>query len=222
MPRRSHIAVKLARNLTPQDLATKLGSSYGGLSSKAASLEVPLRDKSALMEIYNVKSLPREVKDWIWELFESNMKSLYQQSEDGWDPADKRKELFHVESRFCVLRSNDLSIESDGQKNRLLGYTIFRFDTEETAGDEEADVVYCYELQVESNAHGQGVGRLLMDRLERIGKATKMDKTMLTVFKANGSATSFYEKIGFVVDEIDPSNYEESDEVDYKILSKPC
>ncbi|GAA5986369.1 hypothetical protein JCM5350_002896 [Sporobolomyces pararoseus] len=222
MPRRSHIAVKLARKLTTKELATKLSNSYDSKLIKTASLQVTLRDKSALLEMYDIGSLPREVKNWIWELFESNMKSLYEQSEDGWDPVDKRKELFHAESRFFVLRSNNLSIDSNAGEDNLLGYTIFRFDTEETAGDEEADVVYCYELQVEEIAQGQGVGRLLMDSLERIGKETKMDKIMLTVFKANESAISFYEKIGFTIDEIDPSNYGEHEGVDYKILSKPC
>jgi len=47
-----------------------------------------------------------------------------------------------------------------------------------------------YELQVEAEAKGKGVGRVLMDVLNRIGEELKMDKTMLTVFKGD-TLTSF-------------------------------
>lgn len=58
----------------------------------------------------------------------------YETSHDGWDPEEKRKELFDRESRFIVLRAD--------RSSPPLGYVIFRFDTEETADTEEADVVY--------------------------------------------------------------------------------
>lgn len=62
------------------------------------------------------------------------LNTRYEASHDGWDPEEKRKELFDRESRFIVLRADPSSPP--------LGYTIFRFDTEETADTEEADVVY--------------------------------------------------------------------------------
>ena len=79
-----------------------------------------------------------------------------------------------------------------------------------------------YELQIDSESHRRGAGKLLMQALDRIGRQMKMDKTILTVFKgefgpllslgyahpltvklsyecaANTSAIAFYEKIGFV------------------------
>ncbi|GAA5896700.1 GNAT family N-acetyltransferase [Sporobolomyces salmoneus] len=221
MVRRSHIAVKLARNASPRDLTQKLATSSGATAGKETSIEVPLRESSARLEVYNLKTLPLELRKWIWDLFVRNMQSLYESSEDGWNPDEKRKELFHSESRFFILRSLETGptvTEKKKQEEGFLGYTVFRFDTEDTAGEEEADVVYCYELQVEPDAAGRGVGRVLMDTLDRIGRETKMDKTMLTVFKANEPAVAFYEKIGFTIDEIDPSNYNE--QADYKILSR--
>ncbi|GAA5848433.1 hypothetical protein JCM5353_000241 [Sporobolomyces roseus] len=224
MPRRSHIAVKLARNATPKDLASRLSSSYSITPTKTAFIEIPFAEKTAQVDLYNTKTLPVEVREWIWELFETNMKTFYEQSSDGWDPAEKRKELFHSESRFVVLRSSSLDTNNDKAPTapKLLGYSIFRFDTEETASEDEdelCDVVYCYELQVEAGCKGMGVGRSVMDTLNRIGKEMKMDKTMLTVFKANASAVKFYRKIGFTLDEMDPSHFD-GEEVDYEIMSK--
>jgi len=68
------------------------------------------------------------------ELADITGSSSYEVSHDGWDPEEKRKELFDRESRFIVLRA-------DGSSPPL-GFTIFRFDTEETKDVEEADVVY--------------------------------------------------------------------------------
>ncbi|GAA5872586.1 hypothetical protein JCM16303_004574 [Sporobolomyces ruberrimus] len=226
MPRRSHIAVKLARNATPKDLVAKLGTSYGATAKKTSCLEVPFGSVTAQLEVYTIKTLPIEIRNWIWTLFQSNMKGLFEASIDGYDPKEKRKELFHTESRFFVLRSTRTSKTAEDQAvslDDLLGFSIFRFDTEETAGEEKADVVYCYELHCEVTARGKGVGSVLMDSLERIGRETKMDKVMLTVLKSNHSAIAFYERSGLTVDEIDPSYYEEGDEsepVDYTILSK--
>lgn len=82
---------------------------------------------------------------------------------------------------------------------------MFRWDTEDTAsqvGDGLCDVAYwcvsslprrrqngltrlfySYELQVSADAQRLGVGKRLMEALEWLGKAYKMDKVMLTVFK---------------------------------------
>jgi GNAT superfamily N-acetyltransferase len=125
-----------------------------------------------------------------------------------------------------------------------MGYCIFRWDTEETASEDgdglcdvaywcgchslfpsfeqtTTDAVHCansYELQVDSTAQRLGVGKALMDALKRLGKAYRMDKVILTVFKgsshslspplpllirasstANDAARGFYERTGCVL-----------------------
>lgn len=57
----------------------------------------------------------------------------YERSTEGYDPEEKRAELFHPEARFLLLRRAGESSESP------LGYCIFRFDTEETEADEGED-----------------------------------------------------------------------------------
>ncbi|GAA5985723.1 hypothetical protein JCM11641_007193 [Rhodosporidiobolus odoratus] len=227
MPPRPHLAVKVAQKATTDDLLDRLKLAYKKQGDKNKRLQVELarERRSADLSIHTTKTLSVAQKTWIWDLFERNMRTLYESSGNGYDPDDKRKELFHADSRFLLLDSVTSSPASAAESP--LGFCIFRFDTEETASEEEGadelcDVAYCYELQVDATAQGQGVGRALVEALEKLAKAYRMDKTMLTVFKANTQAVGFYEKIGYGKDEIDPSLYGLESEVDYMILSKDC
>ncbi|BGP28855.1 hypothetical protein JCM10296v2_000591 [Rhodotorula toruloides] len=216
MPKRAHLAVKLAKQATQDALADRLREAYGAGKGKGKSVEVQLRDQTAQLDIFTLKGLSTGLRDWIWTLFEQNMRTLYERSAEGYDPAEKRQELCHPDSRFLILYSPTSA-------DKPVGYCIFRFDTEETASDDDDelyDVAYCYELQVDPAGQRRGAGRLLMEALERIAKAWKMDKAMLTVFKANRDAILFYEKLGYTEDEVDPGNFGLDDAVDYWIMSK--
>ncbi|KAF8735477.1 hypothetical protein AX14_001974 [Amanita brunnescens Koide BX004] len=130
------------------------------------------------------------------------MHDFYAASSFGWNPMDKRKEMFHAKSRvLTVFKEMD-----------LVAYCMFRFEVEESSG-----VLYCYELQVSSTARRRGLGKMLMQQLWKIGSSWKMEKIMLTVLKENTAALEFYTKLGFAVDETSPSKFEQ--EVDYEIMS---
>ncbi|EKC98167.1 hypothetical protein A1Q2_07499 [Trichosporon asahii var. asahii CBS 8904] len=112
----------------------------------------------------------------------------------------------------------------DQDHGELLGFASFRFDTEETMSPQDAEVVYCYELQLSPCARGLGLARRLMDALEGIGRRRGMAKSMLTCLVANTSALGFYERQGYTPDEIDPTRCAEEEgeeaEYTYRILSK--
>ncbi|EAU93039.2 hypothetical protein CC1G_06759 [Coprinopsis cinerea okayama7 len=127
----------------------------------------------------------------------------------GYDPPAKRDEIFHRLSRFILVYKSPLE---EGEAQKLVAYSTFRFDRED-----EDNVVYCYELQVDEIMRGVGIGRKLMGCLESVAEAYGMDKVMLTNL-ANEKAFRFYMQCGFKVDESSPSLYGE--EVDYEILSK--
>lgn len=57
----------------------------------------------------------------------------YEHSSEGYDPAEKRQELFHPDSRFLILYSPTSA-------DKPVGYCIFRFDTEETASDDDEEL----------------------------------------------------------------------------------
>lgn len=76
-------------------------------------------------------------------------------------------------------------------------------------------ILYVYEIQIHSKFQRQSLGKKLMMFMQIIGMKMKMKRLMLTVFKSNLKALSFYKnKLGYTVDESSP------DVEDYEILSK--
>ncbi|KAM0755568.1 acyl-CoA N-acyltransferase [Meredithblackwellia eburnea MCA 4105] len=207
-----HKLVKAANKASVAKLVQSLLPSYPPATSSSAQLEALASDNGTVaLSLFTGLNLPPSLKDWAFRLFEGNMKELYDASADGYDPREKRRELFDPNSRFVVMQ-----IEGE-----YAAYGIWRFDTEETMGDRFAEVVYCYEVQVAPSYQGRGLGRLVMNVLEAVGKAFGMGKVMLTVFKANTSAVAMYRKAGYQVDEISPSACGDQG-ADYEIMSKPC
>ncbi|KAG5654086.1 hypothetical protein H0H81_007500 [Sphagnurus paluster] len=124
----------------------------------------------------------KKEKDAIWMLFKENMQKL--KSSFGWDPKSKMEELFNPMSRFLLIESDD----------QLIAFSMFRFESEE--GE---DVLYCYDLQIQRLQQRNGLGSFLIQALVAIATAWRMEKVVLTVFKANHSAIKFYEASGYDV-----------------------
>ncbi|KAI9279303.1 hypothetical protein BY458DRAFT_502639 [Sporodiniella umbellata] len=124
------------------------------------------------------------------------------------------------EARYLIARSRT-------DVNEIKGFLLFQMVQEETMDDDiMANCAYCYEIQLACDARGQGLGEYMMSTLWKIGKHWKMDKVMLTVFKANKAAFRFYiEKLGFELDEVSPGaclpKYK-AKRFDYELLSKKC
>ncbi|KAF9439091.1 N-alpha-acetyltransferase 40 [Entomortierella beljakovae] len=148
------------------------------------------------------------------DLVESNMKELYMKSKDGWCREDKEEEMQDTGSRYLVIFQNETPV----------GMIHFQFVEEETMTDRDADVAYCYEIQIVRDYQRRGIGNYLINLLEVIGKATTMEKVMLTVFKANKSAIKFYlDHMQYKYDEISPCvclTRGKASRFDYEILSK--
>ncbi|CAL7949706.1 unnamed protein product [Xylocopa violacea] len=139
---------------------------------------------------------------WIFDIMEHNMKSLYEQSDWGWDPIAKQKELTEPAAWYLVASSND----------KFVGFSHFRFDV-----DYREEVLYCYEIQLESSVRRKGLGHFMMSALESIASENKMRKVVLTAFKHNPSAMQFFYSLGYKMDKSSPPA---SEQLDYIILSK--
>ncbi|OAD56882.1 N-alpha-acetyltransferase 40 [Eufriesea mexicana] len=112
---------------------------------------------------------------------ERNMKSLYEQSDWGWDLIAKQKELTEATAWYLIALSNDI----------FIGFSHFRFDIDYREG-----VLYCYEIQLESAVRRKGLGHFMMSALESMASDNKMRKVVLTALKHNPSAMQFFYSLG--------------------------
>jgi len=164
------------------------------------------------------------------------MKDISSSSSFGWNPKEKKAEIFHKNARHLVVCSSDDSSE-------LCAFLTFRFETEPNVEelDKEDDVLYIYEVHVSEIHRRKGIGKFLLSLAEQLSRKWKMDRLMLTVLLVNTAALHHYAKFGFVIDASSPnerhdlfssptttvSNSAESDQdpvsidCDYLILCKP-
>jgi len=145
-----------------------------------------LSSLSFKVEVLHSHGLKKAQRDHIWSIYEDNMYDLSKNSSFGWDPAKKRKEIFHSLSRFILVYD---------EEDMLVAFVMFRFEHEY-----DEDILYCYEIQVAASARGKGLGKGLLGDLEKICKEYNMEKVTLTVLKSNSKARSFYGSLGFVAD----------------------
>ncbi|KAG0059838.1 N-alpha-acetyltransferase 40, partial [Linnemannia elongata] len=164
---------------------------------------------------YSIEDMTPALLTFAIDLVESNMSELYIRSKDGWCREDKEYEMQDITSRYLIAFHND----------KPVGMVHFQFVDEETMTDRYAEVAYCFEIQVVPEYQRRGIGAYLIRLLETIGKATQMEKVMLTVFKANKNAIKFYiDQMQYNYDEISPCvclTRGRASRFDYEILSKP-
>ncbi|KAL0144217.1 N-alpha-acetyltransferase 40-like protein [Mucor lusitanicus] len=173
-----------------------------------------------VIDYYSVDDLPRELHEWAFQLVKTNLQDMYEKSKDGWNEEEKRKEMLAPQARYLIARSAT-------DPNDIQGFLHFQMVQEETMDDDIWQIICCsYEIQIAESARGQGLGEYMMNLLSQIGMYWKMDKVMLTVFKANEGAFRFYiKKLGFKLDEISPGAclpLYKARKFDYELLSKPC
>ncbi|KAJ7293650.1 acyl-CoA N-acyltransferase [Mycena rebaudengoi] len=172
--------------------------------ARATTISKKLRkdtNNAYIFKVLHAADLTEDDKSSVWRMFESNMRAMYTNSSFGWNPPEKREELFNPHSRFILVYPKDHSA--------FVAFTAFRFEHEA-----EEDILYCYDLHVSETARRQGLGRALMGHLESIGSSFGLERIMLTVFKVNQAALKLYEDLGFELDEDSPGDE------DYKIMTK--
>ncbi|KAJ7169952.1 acyl-CoA N-acyltransferase [Mycena filopes] len=187
--------------------STEIEKANKATASQISTSLVVASDSIHTFKVVLAESIDESARRSTWSMFETNMRTMYTSSSFGWDPPHKRGELFHRLSRFILV------YPTTGVQT-LVAFTAFRFEFED-----DENILYCYDLQVSQSSQRHGLGRALMTHLAKIGKDFKLDKILLTVFKANTRALKFYKNFGFKIDETSP---EEGDEEDYEILSKSC
>ncbi|VDN07380.1 unnamed protein product [Thelazia callipaeda] len=178
-------------------------------ATKLMNIENVVKPISLFQDLANIQihftfkwgtCLSEEEFAWVFELFEKNMRGMYQISKWGYNEISKRQELRATTSRYIIVKNED---------HKPIAYLHYRFVIEF-----DSAVLYCYEIQVEKDYQAKGVGSALLSIAECIGKKVSMEKLMATVFAFNGASLAFFHKNGFTVDSSCP------DEGDYLILCK--
>lgn len=91
----------------------------------------------------------------------------------------------------------------------LAAFVHFRFDIEDSV-----EVLYLYEIQLEKNVRGRGLGRYLMSLLETIAFHYNMKRIVLTVLKSEEKVVKFYSSLQYEIESYSP------EDAFYYILSK--
>ncbi|XP_055607656.1 N-alpha-acetyltransferase 40 [Uranotaenia lowii] len=146
---------------------------------------------------------PKALK-WAFKLAEKNVGPQYKSCSLGWQPKVKQADLNKNWARYLVAL--------DRKSRKPAAYSMFRFDM-----DYGRSVLYCYEMQVESEFQRKGLGKFMMLALEKMAKRFGMERLVLTVLKNNDDGMRFYKNLGYDIDEMSP---DKADNEAYEILSK--
>ncbi|KAK4296760.1 hypothetical protein Pmani_030781 [Petrolisthes manimaculis] len=153
-----------------------------------------------------VTELEPKVLEWAMDLCKRNMQLMYEKSGEGWKEHLKREEMCEDAAWYLIV--------TDRVQQRPVAFSHFRFDM-----DYGEEVLYCYELQLETEYRQQGLGRFMLQVLELMAFTAQMSKVVLTVFKHNTSAVTFFNKCKYTIDETSPENTID-ETFDYHIMSK--
>jgi len=202
-------------------------------STKKQALDADSNPDTFDVRYVTTNELDMADRERIFAIFEANMKDHYMATW-GWNPVEKRNEIFHPMSRFLLVHPHEdqPGVQAvDGaaesvcgvfpapavqRRIPILGYTVFRFEWDDEE-EPEYPVLYCYELQVSTAVQGHGIGRQLMSLLVQIADKLKLWKVLLTCFTVNIAALKFYRDIGFDSDVNSP--IAQGFAADYEILS---
>lgn len=121
----------------------------------------------------------KELMDWAFELTKKNMQTLYEASDWGWNDKQKKDEMLEDQARYLIATTTEDQVP--------VAAVHFRFDL-----DNDDEVLYCYEIQLEKETRRKGLGKFLMQILELLAHKTHMTKVMLTVLTNNNNAEEFF------------------------------
>lgn len=138
-----------------------------------------------------------------YELIKATSYDDYKASSKGWSRSRKMEEMKLPDLRYLLIKKTALTEANLTKKyasEDLMGFLSFMLTYEDGY-----EVIYCYEVHLQSELRGIGAGKSLMGIMEMVGRRAEVAKAMLTVFVENKGALKFYEKLGYERDEFSPA-----------------
>ena len=100
--------------------------------------------------------LSKSEQEKFYLMLEKNMKLWYEKNW-GWKEMEKKKELFHPDSRFlCVYKSSPSTGDLEPTEE-LVAFVMFRFEWDDE-DEPEHPVLFCYEIQIAEEYRGKSIG----------------------------------------------------------------
>lgn len=145
-----------------------------------------------------------------FELIRLTSAASYRNSSRGWSSSAKQAEMKDPDMKFLLVRAasgypESTSIDNETSNSGSSGDAILGFLSFMVTIEDDFEVVYCYEIHLLDLVRGKGIGKCLMQMLESIGRALRLEKTMLTVFTSNEHAVRFYEGLGYEIYDEEPA-----------------
>ncbi|KAF2206637.1 hypothetical protein CERZMDRAFT_52779 [Cercospora zeae-maydis SCOH1-5] len=165
----------------------------------------------------SAKTLSQEDLQNCFNLIERTSRHDYEPSSFGWHPKRKMREMKEKEMKYIILRD---SSPQESLRGSVSGFLSFMLTHDSTPS---MPVLYVYEVHLDESARGKGLGRSLVGMAENIARRVGVEKVMLTCFKSNVKARTFYERLGYDVDVCSPEDRKTRNKVvkvDYDIMSK--
>jgi len=134
--------VRAANRAKAVGLVDKLTEQHERVSERSVKLSLPGRAE-LLMTLQTATVLKSAEKTAVMDLFESNMKPMYEASNDGYDADEKRNELFDPSMRYCLVTDPSNKPQDKRAPAALAAFAAFRFLDESTLEEVAAvPVVY--------------------------------------------------------------------------------
>ncbi|MCJ1242028.1 hypothetical protein MMC14_010035 [Varicellaria rhodocarpa] len=171
---------------------------------------------SKISKIYTItlefsSTMSRLDLDACFTLIASTSASAYSSSSIGWSASKKRKEMRLPDLRYLLIKESATSLP-EGFLSFMLTY------------EDGHEVIYCYEIHLSAHLQRCGLGKHMVAMMEDVGSKVAIEKAMLSVFVKNQAAMSFYDTMGYQIDEFSPEprtlRNGRVKEPDYVILSK--
>ena len=217
-----YVRIEAANRLNDADFQ----STYLPPESPLRSFSSKNADMKYHMSMHSVASIPTTALKACFSLVEETSREAYKASQNGWKPRAKWREMREPDMKYVLVYrkdDNQSSVEQmDPDANQpdhaFCGFLSFQLSVEAPV-----EVLYIYEIHLVESARGIGLGHHLMQLVEEIARHVGVAKTMLTVYTSNIPARSFYEGLGYCVDDISPRDRKLRGVVrlaSYAILSK--
>lgn len=174
-------------------------------TATVSEAERKLKEKTGThfeISLLSADALKRDCKDVLeacFRLIEESSADDYKASEIKWSPTNKRKEMVLPDMRYLVIHQRAGAEERTGTGAGVCAFVSFMVTYEDGY-----EVIYVYEIHLEQRLRSQGIGTVLMQMVEGVGRRAGVEKCMLTVFKANQKAVKWYERLGYGVDDFSP------------------